>query len=180
MFVENTEELAQNKLLLLYLINNSNESLGNSEITEFMLEKDYMNYFLVQQFLSELVDSQLIEVEGDTDKETYFINKKGIIALSYFEDRISEEFKNDINSRFTKSIKEKKIETEVVSEFYQKENDQYVVNLKLVENEDILFSMYLDVSNEKQANEIAANWKENTDTIYLDIINILTNSDLNP
>lgn len=178
MFVDNTEELAQNKLLLLYLINNSDKSLSNNDITEFMLEKNYMNYFLVQQFLSELLDSDLVEVEGDKDKEVYSITKKGIIALSYFEDRILDEFKNDVNLRFAKSVKEQKIETEVVSEFYLKENNQYVVNLKLVENEDILFSMYLDVSNEKQAKKIAVNWKENTDQIYLNIINTLTSNNI--
>ncbi len=178
MFVDNTEELAQNKLLLLYLINNSDKSLSNNDITEFMLEKNYMNYFLVQQFLSELLDSDLVEVESDKDKESYSITKKGIIALSYFEDRILDEFKNDVNLRFAKSVKERKIETEVVSEFYLKENNQYVVNLKLVENEDILFSMYLDVSNEKQAKKIAENWKKNTDQIYLNIINTLTSNNI--
>ena len=34
MFLENTEELAQNKLLLLYIINKSNRPLTNNEITE--------------------------------------------------------------------------------------------------------------------------------------------------
>ena len=44
MFTENTEELAQNKLLLLFIINKS-KPLTNEEITEFILENNYMNYF---------------------------------------------------------------------------------------------------------------------------------------
>ena len=45
MFIENTESLAQNKLLLLYIIDKSENSLTNEEITEFLLENNYMNIF---------------------------------------------------------------------------------------------------------------------------------------
>ena len=61
MFNDNTEELAQNKLILLYIIDKSQSSLSNSQITEIVLEDNYMNYFLIQQFLSELVKSKFIE-----------------------------------------------------------------------------------------------------------------------
>ena len=36
MLIENTEELAQNKLLLLYIIDRPQVPLSNSEITEFV------------------------------------------------------------------------------------------------------------------------------------------------
>ncbi len=44
-FFDNTQELAQNKLLLLYIVNESYTPLSNEKITEIVLEKDYMNYF---------------------------------------------------------------------------------------------------------------------------------------
>ena len=73
MFIENTEELAQNKLLLLYIIKSSPISFTNSEIIEFVLEKNYMNFFLVQQYLIELVESKFIEIIADNSKEVYII-----------------------------------------------------------------------------------------------------------
>lgn len=170
MFIENTEELAQNKLLLLYLIKTSEKKLDKNEITEFMLEKDYMNYFLVQQYLSELVNSNLVLI----DDKKYKTTEEGRVTLSYFKDRVNKDFKESVRAKFTKSEIELKRETEVFSEFYKKENEQFVVNLKLVEQEDILFSLYLDVANEKLAESVAKNWDENTDQIYLDIIKILT------
>ena len=69
MFIENTEELAQNKLLLLYVIKVSKTPFDNNRITEFMLEKNYMNYFLVQQYLSELINSNFIEVIKQDSEE---------------------------------------------------------------------------------------------------------------
>ena len=45
MFTENTEELAQNKLLLLYIVKKASYSFSKEELTEFILGKEYMNYF---------------------------------------------------------------------------------------------------------------------------------------
>ncbi len=177
MFVENTEELAQNKLLILYLIKTSKTPFTNSEITEFMLDKNYMNYFLVQQYLSELVNSNFIEILNQDSEEVYAIVKKGEVALSYFEKRIPNSIKAELNDEFTKIEEEEKIKTEIMTEFYEKGNGQFVVNLKLVENEDTLFSVYLDVATKKQANLICSRWKNNTEYIYQNIINLLTNED---
>lgn len=180
MFIENTEELAQSKLLLLYLIKFSASAFTNSEITEFVLEKDYMNYFLVQQYLSELVESKLIETSSKDSKEVYLILEKGEMALSYFEERIPNKIKQELNNEFSEVKKKTKLETQVVSEFFEKENNQFVVNLKLVENDETLFSLYLDVSTKKQVDLICDRWKENTESIYQNIINLLTDEKTTP
>lgn len=180
MFIENTEELAQSKLLLLYLIKSSASAFTNSEITEFVLEKNYMNYFLVQQYLSELVESKFIETIKEDSKEVYFILEKGQIALSYFEERIPHKIKQELNDEFNEVKKKAKVETQVVSEFFEKENNQFVVNLKLVENDETLFSLYVDVATKKQVDLICDRWKENTESIYQNIINLLTDEKTTP
>lgn len=180
MFIENTEELAQNKLLLLYLIKTSTIAFTNEEITEFVLEKNYMNFFLVQQYLSELVESKFIELVNKDAKETYLILEKGEIALSYFQDRISSKIKDELNKEFNKMEKKNKIETQVIADHFEKENNQFVVNLKLMENEETLFSLYLDVSTKKHVELICNKWKENPEFIYQNIINILTNEKTTP
>ena len=180
MFIENTEELAQNKLLLLYLIKLSDKDFTNSEITEFVLEKNYMNFFLVQQYLSELINSNFIQIENKNSKDVYILLEKGEIALSYFEKRIPVQVKEELNKVFNKLEKEKKIETQVVTDYFQKNNNLYVVNLKLVENEDTLFSIYLDVATKKQVDLICDKWKKNPEAIYQSIINILTDEQTTP
>ena len=180
MFIENTEELAQNKLLLLYLIKLSPNTFTNSEITEFVLTKNYMNFFLVQQYLSELTESNFIETVEENSREIYNILEKGEIALSYFQDRIPNKIKEELNKEFGKIEKQNKIETQVITDYYEKANNQYVVNLKLMENEDTLFSLYLDVATKKHVELICNRWKEEPEFIYQNIINILTNEKTTP
>ena len=178
MFVNNTEELAQNKLLLLYIIHKSENPLTNEEITEFVLENNYMNYFLIQQYLSELIDADFIEHLTEGEKNVYHLLSKGKSTLSYFEDRISSRIKEEISEKFAKVKETKKIETQIIGEFFQKNNSGYVVNLKLVENTENLFSLYLNVATIQQAKMICDTWKSNTEYIYKNILNMLADDEI--
>lgn len=169
MFTENTEELAQNKLLLLYIIKTATYSFTKEDLTEFILEKDYMNYFFIQQYILELLESGFIKADNQ-DEEKFMLLEKGSLALDYFESKIPETLKEELDEIFQKEEKIKKQETQVVSEYFEKENNQFNVNLKLVENEDILFSLYLNVGTLEQAESICKIWKDEPDSVYQGII----------
>ncbi|NMA86412.1 MAG: DUF4364 family protein [Tissierellia bacterium] len=178
MFFDNTQELAQNKLLLLYIVNESYTPLSNEKITEIVLEKDYMNYFLIQQYLSELVETDFIACENDGDKKLYKILDKGKTTLYYFQDRLPDDLKNEISLKFNQVKEEEKSSKEIVSEYFKKDNNQYLVNLKLIENMETLFSLYLDVPTEKQAKQLSEKWKSNPEYIYVNILNLLLDEDI--
>lgn len=173
MFAENTQELAQNKLLLLYIIKMSPSPLSKDQLTEFILEKGYMNYFSIQQYLSELVGSNFIGTENiDNNLDKYILLEKGTVALDYLKDKIPERFKEELYKDFRLQEESKKIDTQIVADYYPNENHEYTTNLKLVENEDVLFSLYLNVGSEEQAKMICDTWKNKTESIYKDIINL--------
>ena len=50
------------KLIILYMLQNVNFPLSNTQISDFILEKEYTNYFHLQEALSELQDTKLIEI----------------------------------------------------------------------------------------------------------------------
>lgn len=178
MFFENTEELAQNKLLLLYIIDKSNNSLTNNEITELVLKNNYMNYFLVQQYLSELVNSGFIEYKKIKDKNVYILLEKGKATLSYFEGRIPNDTKKQILSLFSKDDEEKNKPTHIVGEYYKNSNNEYTVNLKLIEKSETLFSLYLSVPTKNQAEHICQVWKNKTEYIYKNLLNMLVDDEI--
>lgn len=180
MLIENTEDLAQNKLLLLYIIEMSPNPFTKDELSEFVLEKNYMNYFLIQQYLSELLSSKFIELAEIDSKKVYTIMQSGTVALSYFHDRITDSIKEELKDQFGEKEKQDLIETQILCDYYEKENSQFVVNIKLVENEDPLFSVYLDVVTKKQAELICERWKKDPEYIYKSVIDLLVNEKPNP
>ena len=48
------------KLIVLYMLQNTENTLTNSQISEFILDREYTNYFHLQQAISELVEAELI------------------------------------------------------------------------------------------------------------------------
>ena len=48
------------KLIILYMLNQVDFPLTNSQISEFILDKGYTTYFKLQQALSELLESGFI------------------------------------------------------------------------------------------------------------------------
>ena len=54
---ESIRQLAEHKLIILHLLQKMGIALSNSEICQFLLEKNYMDYFSIQQYLTELVDA---------------------------------------------------------------------------------------------------------------------------
>lgn len=173
MFVNNTEELAQNKILLLYIIDKSSTPLTNSQISEIILGHNYMNYFSIQQFLSELVESEFVTFVNLEGKDRYSMLKKGKLTLKYFEDRIPDNIKENINSTLKVKEMEYKRESQIIGNFYKKNDLEYIVTLKLVENGITLFNLHLNVPSKDQANIICNKWKQDPDSIYQSIFNTL-------
>lgn len=173
MLSNNSEEVARNKLLLLYIIKNSPNKYTNATLTDFLLRKTYMNYFLIQQYLSELIENNLLEQIEFNDNIYYSILAKGEESLDYFHNKIPESIKIELSDDFNTELDTSIIDTQIIAEYYPKEKSgQYTVNLRLVENEDILFSLYLDVGSEKQGKFIIEKWKNNPQSIYQNIINL--------
>ena len=54
-------KLAENKLIILYLLSKMGVSLSNNDICQFALERNVMDYISVQQCLSELTDAKYLE-----------------------------------------------------------------------------------------------------------------------
>lgn len=169
MFQDSSEELAQNKLLLLYIIDKSPYAFNKDQITEYILERNLLNYFLIQEYIDQLLEAGFIEVVRD---KKYRATEKGKESLRYFQSKIPSKIKNQLVSDFQLEEEKKKKESQIIGEYYEKEDCQYMVNLKLVEKEEVLFSLYLSLPSVKQAEQITQAWKDDPDSIYASIMNL--------
>lgn len=175
---ENTSELAENKLLLLYILKTLKEPVSNSQITEMVLENSLINYFTLQQYLSELDTSEFIQYTEINDKKLIALTKKGENVLSYFEDRISPSKKNIINNYITEKIDLIKKEINIQSDYYPLKDDNYLVDLKAFEDDAILIDLKISVPSKKHASSLCNKWQNNTSVIYNEIINFLLQEDI--
>ena len=177
MFENSSEELASHKLLILYILDKINMDLTNSQITQVVLETEMMNYFSLQQFLSQLMESKFLTTYKESDREYYSLTQKGLEILEYFLSRISEDVTKKIDEYISLNKKNLLSDTEVKSSFIQQNDNEFIVNLKVIENQSNLIDLNLNVSSEKQAQKIGNNWKRNASYMYAEIIDLLIKED---
>lgn len=162
---------AENKLLLLYLIDKMEVPLTQSQISQFALEEEYINYFSLQQFLAEMVEVDYLEKSLDNNKTYYSVTDQGLIALEYFKKRIQPDIKNKINKYVEKNKKSIKKDYEVTANyFYEQNNNEYIVKCGIYEDDTALMELTVSVVSREQAKLICNNWRENVNHLYGNIL----------
>ena len=71
------------------MLQNTEKTLTNSQISEFILDREYTNYFHLQQAISELVEAELITMDTRSNVSHYRITEDGIKTLSFFQKDLS-------------------------------------------------------------------------------------------
>ena len=73
---ENSAELAENNLLVLYVIQSLKQPISKTQLTEIILENNFINYFTLQQYISELESSEFVGYVEKNNKKLITITKK--------------------------------------------------------------------------------------------------------
>ena len=169
----NSQESAENKLIILLIMNQFSIPLTNSQIMEFVLEKDYMNYFYLQQALGELVSSGMLEYSQSDESFFYLITEKGKNTLQYFSERLDLQLRSSIEKSV--SLKKQMLlrELQVLADYVKERDNEYIVDLKVIENNITLIDLKLNVISNKQAKQIWERWKNEAPHLYGDILNLL-------
>ena len=170
---ENTTELAENKLLILYILNSLKGPISNNQLTEIVLENNLMNYFTLQQYISELETSEFFKYENHNDKKLLTITEKGENVLSFFKDRISPSKISVLDDYLSKKIATIKKELTIQSDYTPIKDDIFLVELKAFEDDSVLIDLKISVPSKKHAVSLCSNWKNNYSSIYTEIINLL-------
>lgn len=170
---ENSAELAENKLLLLYILKALKRPISNSQLTEIVLENNLINYFTLQQYLSELIASGFSEYEEINEKKLLMLTKKGETVLSLFKDRISPSKINILDNYIKETIDSIKKELTIQSDYTLVTDSNFLVDLKALEDNSTLMELKISVPSKSKAVSLCKAWKENPSDLYNKIINVL-------
>jgi predicted transcriptional regulator len=167
------KELAENKLILLYIIDKISMTVSNLQLTKVVLENKFMNYFTLQQLLNELCESNFLSNVDLDGKEAFLITESGKKTLSFFENLIPPGIKGRIDSTITEIKRSIKTELLITADFLSENDKDFIVNLKINEEFFSMIDLKLTVGTKNDARLICNNWKDYSQEIYSDIINVL-------
>ena len=167
------EALTQYKLIILYMLEKANAPLTNTQISVFILEKEYTTYFTLQQALSELVASALVRTESSHNSTYYHITPSGTETLSFFPDKISDAIKKDVLSYLDVNQVELKQEIQILADFYKTTTQGFAAHCQIKERSVPLIDLTIQAGSREQAEAICQNWKKQNEEVYAYLMDLL-------
>lgn len=161
------------KLIVLYILNRVDFPMSNTQITKIITEKEYTNYFTVQQILSELSDDGFITDQKTRNQTLYKISALGKETLDFFYKDISKEIRDDIDIYLTAEKYTLREEVSSYADYFQNSPDEYITELKIIERDSTIIELKVSVPTKQAAETICDRWKQKNADIYAYVLNTL-------
>lgn len=173
------DKIADNKLLILYILQKVNHSISYKELLELVISISDMNYFDFQQLLQDLLDDKFIIKYINNDEEMIELTNEGINALNLTIDMLPGIIKLKVDSSFKEQYSKIKDELSVYARYTPLSETNFTVTCKIIENNQTIFNIETFAASREQARDIVNNWNKNAEKIYPTILTILTENNSN-
>lgn len=168
------ETLAENKVLILYVLEKANKPLTNDVLYKIVLAAVDMNYFYFQQFMLDLINVGYIFSFQKEEQTLYQITDSGKTTLDLTLDLLPGIIKLKADTNLKPILDGSEEEQSIVAEYTPLSENHYTIVCKVVENNETVFEVKTFAGSREQAKEIVDNWENNADSIYPKILDILT------
>lgn len=177
MLTSDDQTLAENKVLILYILNKVGKSISGDSLLNLVLAVTNMNYFYFQQFLLDLLDKKYISTYSNDNVNFYEITELGENTLSLTQDIVPGIIKLKVDANFKDELDSFENQHSVVAEYTPTSESDYTVTCKILDNSNTIFEVKTFAGSRNQAKEIVDNWNSNADKMYPAILDILTKKD---
>lgn len=161
-----TDTLTLYKLIVLFILDKVDFPLTNAQLSEFILEKEYTNYFNIQQAISELTTQELVTVSSIRHSSYYRITESGKETLAFFNNKISDAIKEDIMEYLRNNKYALREEVSNIADYYEEKKNEFIVRCQVKEQGSSIIDLSLIVPTEDAAIAICNNWKKNSQEVY--------------
>jgi len=165
-------DIAEKKILMLYFLKILDMPVGSMQFARVMQENRLMNYFYMQQYLSELIEEGLVTAEKKEGISYYTITDKGMWVLNMFENILPAGLKKLLRDSITEIRNNIRTETMITAD-YVPEGDGYSVICKIRENDFSLLEVKITAGTKEDARRICRNWTNFPQEIYLEILDTM-------
>lgn len=168
------ETLAENKVLILYVLEKASKPLTNDVLYKIVLAAVDMNYFYFQQFTLDLINVGYIFSFQKESQTLYQITENGKRTLDLTLDLLPGIIKLKADTNLKPILDSSEEEQSIVAEYTPLSENHYIINCKVVDDNETVFEVKTFAGSREQAKNIVDNWQNNADKIYPKMLDILT------
>ena len=175
----NTTALAENKVLILYILNQVPNGLSDDGLYKIISSINNVNYFYYKEVLSDLSDSKLVGMftKDEEEESVLKITSEGKNALSLTIDVLPGILKLKADNVFQKEFSSIADETSIIAEFIPRSENDYTIKCRVIENNETIFEVKTFAGSRERAKKIVDNWNKNASKIYPKILELLLEDD---
>ena len=170
MQIKPKQTMANNKLLLLYLLNKSDIPLSELRLVRIFSDLSFMGYFDLKECMFELEQNRHISSRSTPQSVVYSITEKGANMLRVLCEDLRLSFREGIDKYLEAHSSELKMESQLVGEMIKLSSSEYRVILKVLEEDRTVFELNCIVYSKDAAQTMLDNWRANAVSLYKDVL----------
>lgn len=175
--MDNIEEVKiSNRALILYILSKINIPVSPLHLIDIVVGNRFMDYFSMQDAVSELAEAGMISSFTENDKNYYTVTEEGAKAVDLLTELVPQGILKRFNNQLPEIRLRIKRDLEVNASFYPDAEDNYYSRLFVRDGDIHLVDIAILAGSKKYASEICENWKKYTKEIYSEIIDSLLKS----
>ncbi len=154
------------KLTILYILNRVDAPISNSQITNYMLENDFTDYFTIQQLMGELIDDGFVWKKTVRNRTFYSLSDSGKESFKALASELSQKIRDDADGYIKKNAMKIREESDVGSTYVETSLGTYNVNLFIDEAGERIFEINVIVADREKAQRMCAAWAKKSEELY--------------
>lgn len=170
---DNITTLAENKVWILYILYLLDKDIRQDDLFKIISSINDINYFYFKQIITDLIDSKLVGMYTKEEEQVIEITTEGKNAYLLTKDVLPGILKLKADNVFQREFSSIEDESSIIAEFIPKNENEYTVKCKIVENNETIFEVRTFAGSRDRAKQIVDNWNKNASSIYPKILNML-------
>ena len=171
---DKTTALAENKVLILYTLNQVASGLSESGLYKIISSINNVNYFYFKEVLTDLQTSKLVGIFTKDEEESVLrITSEGTNALDLTIDVLPGILKLKADNVFKEEFPSIADETSIIAEYIPRNENDYILKCKIIEKNETIFEVRTFAGSRDRAKKIVDNWNKNASKIYPKILDML-------
>ncbi len=173
--VNKYNENAENRLILLYLLEKLEFGATDLHITELLLENHLMDYFTLQFQLFGLIDARLVTQRFTEEERVIFsITPAGRDVLKNLASTIPAGIRLKIDDLIAPLRSKIREDNQITADFTPESETSFSVTCAAAEDDFDLIKIDVQLGSRKDAVNVCHNWKKHSQEIYAEILAALT------
>lgn len=168
-FQNDPKQMVSLKIMILYVVKALGHEVRKTDLTDFFMFYDYMNFFEFQQYLTELIETGLIVEIADPAGNRFLITDTGLKSIGFFSDRLDKSTKRELEWRLEIEQSKKLVESKADGKYVKDSDGVHYAELRIMTGSRIDFYMKLKVESRESAEALISRWYDKSESMANEI-----------